>query len=154
MYRLYMAIAEDFWILPAGNLTDVKTCSKHQILRWMDFEFFSQQSHMQTKATTDGSFLSPCWWHKGHPICQTTQKTIKAFLVKGPSSNPQTNFTSEEGINFYIRKIQGIHEFRPIIRRWSKKSIFEAMSFRRVFQQFASRTLSSGDFVGSQVCLG
>jgi len=71
---------------------------------------------MQTKTTTDGSFLSRCWWHKGHPICQTTQKTIKAFLVKGPSSTPKPALDGKKESTFTLAKNKGIHEFQLIIR--------------------------------------
>ena len=105
MYRLYMAIAEDFWILPAGNLTD--SAVWFHMFQASDFEvngfWATKQSHMQTKTTTDGSFLSRWWWHKGHPICQTTQKTIKAFLVKGPSSTPNQLWMERRNHEFQLR---------------------------------------------------
>lgn len=84
-----------------------------------------------------------------HPICQKQHKRHHQsfFWVKGPSSNPQTNFGWKEGINFYIRKNKGIHEFR--LSEVDRKSRFlKPCRSEGSFNNLRPSTWDFGDLLG------
>lgn len=153
MYRLYMAIAEDVWILPAGNLTDSALLKRVPGIRfWGEWILSFPASNLKCKPKQQqmAVFLSPCWWHHEAPhLSKTTQKApSKLFLGQRSIFKPPNQLWMERR-NQLLHSQKQRHPRISTIRSWSKKSIFEAMSFRRVFQQFASLDLRFWWFVGS-----